>query len=71
MEKQFKPVPNVESICYHGTPMKPDIKIFVSHRIDLDSKTVDNPIYIPIRCGAMYDDRDGLSMLGDDTGESL
>ena len=71
MEKQFKPVPNIERICYHGTPMKPDIKIFVSHRIDLDSKTVDDPIYIPVRCGAMYDDRDGLTMLGDDTGENI
>lgn len=31
----------------------PDIKIFVSHRIDQDSITIDNPLYIPVRCGAV------------------
>ena len=34
-----------------------DIKIFVSHRIDLDSKVLDNPLFIPVRCGAVFDKR--------------
>lgn len=71
MEKQYKPVPDVERLKYHGTPDKPDIKIFVSHRIDLDSETIDNPLYIPVRCGAVYDEREGVAMLGDDTGENI
>lgn len=71
MEKVFKPVPDVEALRYKGTPDKPDIKIFVSHRIDLDSETIDNPLYIPVRCGAVYDEREGVTMLGDDTGENI
>lgn len=71
MEKQWKPVPDVECLKYHGTPGKPDIKIFVSHRIDLDSETIDNSIYIPVRCGAVFDEREGIMMLGDDTGENI
>ena len=70
-EKQYKPVPDVECLKYHGTPDKPDIKIFVSHRIDLDSETIDNPLYIPVRCGAVYDEREGVTMLGDDTGDNI
>lgn len=71
MEKKFKPVPDVEALRYKGTPEKPDIKIFVSHRIDLDSETIDNPMYIPVRCGAVYDQREGVTMLGDDTGDNI
>ena len=70
-EKTFKPVPDVECLKYHGTPEKPDIKIFVSHRIDLDSETIDNPLYIPVRCGAVYDERENVTMLGDDTGDNI
>lgn len=71
MEKTYKPVPNVEALRYHGTPEKPDIKIFVSHRIDQDSETIDNPLYIPVRCGAVYDERENITMLGDDTGDNI
>lgn len=71
MEKTYKPVPDVEALRYKGTPDKPDIKIFVSHRIDLDSDTIDNPLYIPVRCGAVYDERDNVEMLGDDTGDNI
>lgn len=70
-EKQYKPVPDVEALRYKGTPEKPDIKIFVSHRIDLDSKTIDNSLYIPVRCGAVYDERKNVTMLGDDTGDNI
>ena len=51
--------------------MAKDIKIFVSHRIDLDSETVDNPLYVPVRCGAVYDKRENVAMLGDDTGDNI
>lgn len=50
---------------------KPDIKIFVSHRIDRESKTVDNPLYVPVRCGAVYDKRENVNMLGDNTGDNI
>ena len=71
MEKQYKPVPKCKALKYKGTPKKPDIKIFVSHRIDLDSETIDNPLYIPVRCGAVYDERKDVKMLGDDTGDNI
>lgn len=49
----------------------PDIKIFVSHRIDQDSETIDNPLYVNVRCGAVFDKREGVTMLGDDTGDNI
>lgn len=49
----------------------PDIKIFVSHRIDQDSEVIDNPLYIPVRCGAIYDKRKNIEMLGDNTGDNI
>lgn len=49
----------------------PNIKIFVSNRIDLDSASFSNPLLIPIRCGAVYDKRSNVSMLGDNTGENI
>ncbi|PKN37390.1 MAG: hypothetical protein CVU62_10390 [Deltaproteobacteria bacterium HGW-Deltaproteobacteria-2] len=48
-----------------------DIKIFVSHRIEFDSRTVDNPLFFPMRCGAVDDKRAGYKMPGDDTGENI
>lgn len=71
MMKERKPVPDVECLKYHGTPEKPDIKIFVSHRIDQVSETIDNPLYIPVRCGAVFDERQDVTMLGDDTGDNI
>lgn len=47
------------------------IKIFVSHRIDLDSQTIDNPLFVNVRCGAVYDKRKNVEMLGDDTGDNI
>ena len=66
-----KEIPDSEVLKYHGTEEKPDIKIFVSHRIDMDSQTIDNPLYIPVRCGAVFDDRENIDMLGDDTGDNI
>lgn len=74
MDNNIKPIPDVDCLKYKGTPEKPDIKIFVSHRIDLDSETIDNPLYIPVRCGAVYDERTEEEiggMLGDDTGDNI
>ena len=51
--------------------MKPRIKIFVSHRIDLDSSIISNPLYVPVRCGAFFDDRQCPRMIGDDTGDHI
>lgn len=49
----------------------PVIKIFVSHRIDLVSDIVANPLYVPVRCGAVFDKRENTGMQGDDTGENI
>ena len=53
---------------------KPDVKIFCSHRIDKKCETIDNPLYVNVRCGAVYDKRnpeDYAYMLGDDTGDNI
>ena len=50
---------------------KPDIKIFVSHRIDMEAETIDNPLYVNVRCGAVFDKRENVDMLGDNTGENI
>ena len=60
-----------ECLKYHGSEGNPDIKIFVSHRIDQDSITIDNPLYIPVRCGAFFDERENVEMLGDNTGINI
>lgn len=51
--------------------MKNKIKIFVSQRIDLDSDVVKNPLFIPVRCGAVYDQRKHIKMQGDNTGDNI
>ncbi len=72
MEKQYKPVPNVDCLRYHGTPEQPDIKIFISRRIDINSVTVDNPLFVPVCCGAVYDEQSENSpYIGDDTGDNI
>lgn len=71
MEKAYKPVPDCEALRYKGTKDKPDIKIFVSNRIDLDAQPVSDEIYIPVRCGAIYDKTEEPLMLGDDTGDNI
>ena len=48
-----------------------DIQIFVSHRIDLRTAKLQNPLYIPMRCGAVYDKENLMGIAGDDTGDSI
>jgi len=48
-----------------------DIKIFVSHRIDIDSELVDNPLYVPVRCGAVFDEENPMGIAGDHTGDNI
>lgn len=48
-----------------------DIKIFVSHRIDIKSELIDNPLYVPVRCGAVFDHENPMGMLGDNTGDNI
>ena len=50
---------------------KKDIKIFVSHRIDIDTEIIDDPLYINVRCGAMFDNRKNIFMQGDNTGDNI
>lgn len=47
------------------------IKIFVSHRIDLQSERPDNPIYEHMRCGAVFDSKNPMRLAGDDTGDNI
>lgn len=49
----------------------PDIKIFVSHRIDIASELIDNPLYVPVRCGAVFDRENPMAIAGDDTGDNI
>lgn len=48
-----------------------DIKIFVSNRIDLESEQFKSEILIPVRCGAVFDKRENMGLLGDDSGENI
>lgn len=50
---------------------RPEIKIFVSRRIDVDSVAVDNPLYLPIRCGAVFDPDKNPVFQGDDIGTNI
>ncbi len=71
IKKKQNTFSDAKKLQYHGNSENPDIKIFVSHRIDLDSATIDNPLYIPVRCGAVYDERCNIPILGDNTGDHI
>ncbi len=47
------------------------INIFVSHRIDIYSELVNNPIYYPVRCGAVFDTDNYNDIPGDNTGDNI
>lgn len=53
------------------TDIQPDVKIFVSNRIDLNSQHINNKYYIPVRCGAVYDERSNVTVIGDDSGDNI
>lgn len=49
-----------------------EIKIYVSHRIDIESVRPANLLYVPVRCGAVLDHSEKKSKLpGDDTRENI
>lgn len=48
-----------------------DIKIFVSRRIDINSAFVNNPLYLPVRCGSVFDTSVSNQYLGDDSGDNI
>lgn len=48
-----------------------DIKIFVSHRIDINSEMIENPLYFPVRCGACFDANNPMNIAGDDIGDHI
>lgn len=50
---------------------KSDIKIFVSHRIDKEAEIIDNELYIPVRCGAVFDKHPNAVIQGDNTGDNI
>lgn len=50
---------------------KKEIKIFVSHRIDKSCETVSNPLFYPMRCGAVFDRQENSAMAGDHTGAHI
>ena len=47
-----------------------NIKIFVSHRIDYEAELIDNDIFVPVNCGAVYLDQPA-NIAGDNTGENI
>ena len=61
----MKPCDTIGGIILDG------IKIYVSHRIDIDSELIDNPLYVPMRCGAVFDEENPMNIPGDDTGDNI
>lgn len=50
---------------------KPDVKIFVSHRNDLDSFIIKNDVFFPVVSGAADDKRSHVEIQGDNTGDNI
>ena len=49
-----------------------NIKICVSHRIDLDSTVIKNDIFLPVYCGATFKkDNWNKDIIGDNTGDNI
>lgn len=48
-----------------------NIKIFVSHRIDIESVLVESPLYVHVRCGAVFDEENPMNIVGDHSGENI
>lgn len=54
-----------------GERFMANVKIFVSHRIDQKSVLLENSVYIPVRCGACFDQNPEPDSIGDDTGDNI
>lgn len=50
---------------------QPNVNVFVSHRIDLNSVVIKNDVYKPVRCGACFDPDYSGELIGDNTGENI
>lgn len=50
--------------------MGKSVKIFVSQRIDLDSARIENDVFWPVRCGAVFD-KTASPVCGDNTGDNI
>lgn len=48
-----------------------EIKIFISTRTDISSEIPDNPLYFPVRCGAVFDKENLSGIPGDDTENNI
>lgn len=48
-----------------------DIKIFVSRRIGTESTFIHNPLYVPVRCGAVFDTSEHPAYAGDNSGDNI
>ena len=49
----------------------PTIKIFVSNRIDFRASQPECSLFVPVRCGAIFDQNDNSSIKGDDSGDNI
>lgn len=48
-----------------------NIQIFVSSRIDVNSIRISNKIYVPVLCGAIYNNGDLREIERDDIGDNI
>ncbi len=48
-----------------------DVKIIVSHRVGVEAETVNNPIYMNVRAGAVFSQNPDDSLQGDNTGDNI
>lgn len=47
-----------------------NVKIFSTQRIDKECDRIENEVYVPVRCGAVYD-KNNSSIIGDNTGDHI
>lgn len=47
------------------------IKIFATQRIDKNSILIQNDIITPVRCGAVFDKREAIDIIGDNEGDNI
>lgn len=47
-----------------------NVKIFSTQRIDKECDLVENEVYVPVRCGAVFDKKES-TIIGDNTGDNI